>query len=133
MASRGHRIRRVAVPRDLRFRGSRATAQGLIFASERLLSLQVRGVTDLGVTGILTVTDLICRKIDTCADGRVRVAGRAAAGPPEKSFQKSCACRGSLLLLARERGPSGAANASKELDITTSNQATAKQSARQIA
>jgi hypothetical protein len=116
MASRGHRIRRVAVPGDLRFLSSRASAQGLISASERLLSSQVRGVTDAGLTGILTAAGLICRKIDTCADGRVTVAGRGVAGPPEKKFSENCACRGRKLLPARERGPSGAANASKELN-----------------
>jgi hypothetical protein len=86
MASRGHRFWRVAVRRDLRFFSSRAPAQGLIFASERLLSLPVSGITGAICAGILTVTGLICRKIDTCAGDLARVAGRGVVAAPEKKI-----------------------------------------------
>jgi hypothetical protein len=86
MASRDHRIWLVAVGRDLGFFRSRAPAQGLISASEQLLWLQVSGITGAITTGILTVAGPICRKIDTCADGFARVAGRGVTPTPEKKI-----------------------------------------------
>jgi hypothetical protein len=87
-----------------------------------LLRLRAASIRARAPIGILTAVLPIGRKIDIRARDPEKVADRSPTRFVEKLLKKMSASRGLWLRFAREHGPSGAVNTTKEPDMTTTKQ-----------